>query len=327
MSCDRKSGPIAAQGARTTRPGQPSFNRYGVSIAAVFNRHVPITLNEPGTDGLPEAIRVLREWQHDGAPVPLHPGDLGWYCRFGEAATAAAVRTWSRAGQVLAVGLLDGPGLLRLAIAPASQQDEELARQLVADANRPERGILPAGDKYIEVRSGALFRELLADDGWDYDEPWAPLARDLAGPVPDCGLRIEVTSPDQAEVRAAVQRAAFDKSTFTAERWHAMAAGVAYADARCLVGYDGQDTAVAAATAWSAGPGRPGLLEPLGVHRDHRGHGYGTAISLAAAAALRELGSSSATVCTPSANLAAVTTYASAGFQQLPQVRDLHRGA
>jgi ribosomal protein S18 acetylase RimI-like enzyme len=128
-------------------------------------------------------------------------------------------------------------------------------------------------------------------------------------------------------VRAAVQRAAFDRSTFTEERWHAMAAGSAYADARCLVAYDEQDTPVAAATAWSAGPGRPGLLEPVGVHRDHRGHGHGKAISIAAAAALRQMGSSSATVCTPSANVGAVAAYRSAGFRQLPDVPDLRRRA
>jgi ribosomal protein S18 acetylase RimI-like enzyme len=84
---------------------------------------------------------------------------------------------------------------------------------------------------------------------------------------------------------------------------------------------------VAAATVWSAGPGRPGLLEPVGVHRDHRGHGYGTAITVAAAAALRDMGSSSAIVCTRSANLGAVATYRSAGFRQFPDVPDLHRSS
>jgi len=288
---------------------------------------VSIVLSRPGVDGLSEAVRVLREWQYDGAPMQLHPGDLGWHWRFGAEATAAAVRTWSRDGQVLAVGLLDSPGLLRLAIAPEAQHDEDLAPQMVADVTQPERGVLPRGNAYIEARFGALLPGLLFDDGWDADEPWTPLHRDLAEPVEDCGLRIEVTSPEQAHVRAAVQRAAFDRSTFTDARWHAMAAGSPYADARCLVAYDDQDTAVAAATVWSAGPARPGLLEPMGVHREHRGHGYGTAITVAAAAALRELGSSSAIVCTESANVSAVATYKSAGFQQLPDLRDLRRSA
>jgi ribosomal protein S18 acetylase RimI-like enzyme len=37
------------------------------------------------------------------------------------------------------------------------------------------------------------------------------------------------------------------------------------------------------------------------------------------------LGSSTATVCTRSANVAAVATYESAGFERLPDVRDLRR--
>ncbi len=295
--------------------------------AAVFEQGVSIVLSKPGLDGLSEVVRVLREWQCDGAPVQLHPGDLGWYWRFGADATAAAVRTWSRDGRMLAVGLLDGPELLRLAIAPDAQHDEELAHQMVADVTEPERGVLPQGSVSIEAPRGALFRGLLVDAGWEADESRASLSRDLAAPVEACGVRIAVIERTHAQVRAAVQRASFDTSTFTEERWHAMAAGVPYADARCLVAYDDQDMAVAAATVWSAGPGRPGLLEPMGVHREHRGRGYGTAITLAAAAALQELGSSSAIVCTASANVAAVATYESAGFQQLLEVRDLRRSA
>ena len=288
---------------------------------------VSIKLSTPAIDGLGEAVRVLREWQYDGAPMQLHPGDLGWHWRFGAEATASAVRAWSQDGRILAVGLVDGPELLRLAIAPEAEHDEELARQMAADVTRPERGVLPEGTVYVEARFGGPFRGLLLDDGWEADEPWTPLRRDLAEPVEGCGVRIEVTGPERAHVRSAVQRASFDRSTFTDERWHAMAAGPAYADARCLVAYDDRGAAVATATVWSAGPGRPGLLEPMGVHREHRGHGYGRAITVAAAAALRELGSSSAIVCAESSNVGAVATYRSAGFRQLPDVRDLRRSA
>ncbi|MCX5444192.1 GNAT family N-acetyltransferase [Streptomyces libani] len=284
-----------------------------------------IALGKPGVDGLGEAVGVLREWQYDGAPMQLHPGDLGWFWRLGAEATAAAVRTWSRDGQILAVGLLDGPGLLRLTIAPDAQRDEELAQQLVDDVTEPARGVLPEGKVNIEAPTGALVQDLLFEDGWNADEPWTPLRRDLREPVKDPGVRIEVVGPKQAHLFAAVHRAAFDGSRFTDERWHAMAAGLPYADARCLVAYDDQGDAVAAVTVWSAGPGRPGLLEPMGVHREHRRHGYGKAITVAAAAALQELGSSSANVCTPSSNAGAVATYRSAGFQQRPEVRDQYR--
>ncbi|MFE7314733.1 GNAT family N-acetyltransferase [Streptomyces sp. NPDC057555] len=281
-----------------------------------------MVLGKPKADGLSEAVGVLREWQNDGAPMQLHAGDLGWFWRFGAEATAAAVRTWSRDGQILAVGLLDGPGLLRLTIAPDAQRDEELAQQLREDLAETERGVLPEGKANVEAPRGALVHDLLFEDGWKAGEPWTPLRRDLTEPVRDPGVRIEVIGPDQAHVRATVQRAAFEGSTFTDEHWHAMSAGLPYADARCLVAYDDQGDAVAAVTVWSAGPGKPGLLEPMGVHREHRGHGYGRAITVAAAAALRRLGASSAIVCTPSSNIGAVATYRSAGFQQRPEVRD-----
>jgi GNAT superfamily N-acetyltransferase len=282
-------------------------------------------LSTPGVGGLGEIVGALREWQYDDAPMHLHPGDLGWHWRFGAAATAAAVRTWSRGGRILAVGLLDGPRVLRLAVAPGGEHDDELAEQMVADVTQPQRGVLPQGSVSIEARFGGLLSKLLRDEGWCAGEPWTPLQRDLSEPLEGGGLRIEVVGPEQASVRAGVQRAAFDGSTFTDERWHEMAAGSPYADARCLVAYDDRGTPVAAATVWSAGPGRPGLLEPMGVHREHTGHGYGTATSLAAAYALRELGCSSATVCTRSSNLGAIATYKSAGFHQLPEVPDLHR--
>ena len=286
-----------------------------------------IVLRTPDVDGLSEAVGVLREWQYDGAPMQLHPGDLGWFWRFGAAATAAAVRTWRRDGEILVVGLLDGPELLRLTIAPAAHRDAELAHRLVADVTEPERGVLPEGKVNVEAPMDALVQDLLSDAGWNTDEPWTPLRRDLTGPVQDPGVRIEVIGPEQAHVRTAVQRASFDKSTFTDERWYAMAAGLPYADARCLVAYDERGDAVAAVTVWSAGAGKPGLIEPMGVHREHRGHGYGTAINVAAAAALRELGSSSAIVCTPSANVGGVAAYKSAGFETRAEVCDKYRDA
>jgi GNAT superfamily N-acetyltransferase len=288
---------------------------------------VATVLGKSGVDGLGQVVGVLQEWQYEGAPVQLHPGDLGWFWRFGAEATAAAVRTWSRDGRILAVGLLDGPELLRLAIAPDAWRDEELANQLVEDVTQPERGVLPEGKVYLEAPMGALVQDLRFEDDWNTDEPRTPLRRDLTEPVEDPGVSIEVIGPEQAHVRTAVQRASFDRSTFTDERWHAMAAGVPYADARCLVAYDGQGRAVATVTVWSAGPGKPGLLEPMGVDREHRRQGYGKAITVAAAAELRELGSSSAIVCTPSSNVGAVATYKSAGFQQLPGTRDLRRDA
>lgn len=295
---------------------------------ALSDAVMEINLEQPGVGGLAELVGTLGSWQDDAAPFQLHPGDVGWLGRFGAEATAAAMRTWRRAGEILAVGELDLDefALVRLAIAPGAQQDEALAERLAADLSDPERGVLPAGAAYAEVPPGALVREPLAAAGWVRDDSWTPLQRDLTDPVEDPGLRIEVVGPSLVEERVEVQRASFANSTFTDERWHAMVAGPAYADARCLLAYDDQGVAVATVTVWSAGPGRPGLLEPMGVHRDHRGRGYGRAITVAAAAALRDLGASSATVCTPTENVAAVATYQAAGYQPLTERWDLQRG-
>lgn len=282
-----------------------------------------IAMSPPGVDGLGEAVGVLRQWQYDGAPMHLHPGDLGWQWRFGAEATARAVPTWRRDGEILAIGLLDGPGLVRVWIALA------LATTRSWPAGWPpmwhsrsaatcRRGASPSR---CDVRERSASCCSIA--GGTSTSGWTPLAE----PAEDRGVRIEVIGPEQAHVRVAAQRAAFDGSTFTDERWHAMATGSPYADAKCLVAYDDQRAAMAAATVWSAGPCMPGLLEAVGVHRAHRGHGYGTVITVAAAAALRDMGSSSAVVCTPSSNVGAVATYRSAGFQQLPDVRDLHRSS
>lgn len=286
-----------------------------------------IVLNEPGTDGLTGAVDALRGWQDDRTPPQLHPGDLGWAWALGAERLAAAVRTWSADGRIIAVGYLDAPEVLRLTTAPDLRQDGDLARQLLADLDDPERGVLPPGKVSLEVPDGALLREVLSAAGWHPDEPWTPLRHELAEPVRDSGLRIEVAGPGTAGVRTAVHRSAFGSPWFTEEIWHALAAGPVYADARCLIGYDDQDNAVAAATVWSAGPGRPGLLEPVGVHADHRGRGHGRAISVAAAAALRELGASTALVSAQSSNAAAVAAYRAAGYEPSPERLDVGRAA
>ncbi|HEY5457743.1 MAG TPA: hypothetical protein VIJ96_19940 [Acidothermaceae bacterium] len=189
-----------------------------------------IVLSTPTVDRLRETVGVLREWQYDGAPFQLHPGDLGWCWRLGAETTAAAVGNWSRDGQILAIGFLDGSDLLRVTMAPGARRDEELAQQLVDDITEPESGVLPRGKVSVEAPADALVQDLFLEDGWKTDEPWTPLRRDLTEQVPDSGVRIEVVGPDQVHDRVAVQRASFDTSTFTDGRWHTMAAGLRQGD-------------------------------------------------------------------------------------------------
>lgn len=279
----------------------------------------------PRVEDLPGLLRVLGGWQHDAAPLQLHPGDLGWTWRHGAADTAAALRTWSRAGRVEALAFLDGPGIVRLTTSPGAARDASLGERVVEDLARPDRGVAPEGEVAVESPTGSLVADLLLEAGWRVGEAWTPLRRDLADPVPEPGLRVEVVGPAEVAAYVGVHRSAFTGSRLTEQMWATMAAGPAYADAQALLVHDDRGRPVAGVTVWSAGPGRPGLLEPMGVHADHRGHGHGRAACLAAAAALRGLGATQALVCTPSANVGAVATYAAAGFERLPERFDRAR--
>jgi ribosomal protein S18 acetylase RimI-like enzyme len=106
-----------------------------------------------------------------------------------------------------------------------------------------------------------------------------------------------------------------------------MSDGLPYADARCLVLRNKIGESVAAATVWSAGTGRPGYIEPMGVHRLHRGRGYGTQMVLACAQHLQEMGASSVYTVTPGTNVGAIATYTAAGLEPLDEIRAQYREA
>lgn len=279
----------------------------------------------PTADDLPAIIDLVGSWQTEGQPVQVHPGDLGWYQRFGAEALASALRLWGDNGETVAVGFLDESELIRLAISPAYDDDASLAEVVVADLSGALSDLLPPGKGIVEARFGSALRRILAEAGWTSDAPWTTLHRDLSDRLPPISLRIETVDSDHIDDRLRVESAAFPGSSLTRQRWAQMADGHAYRQARCLVGYTETGQAAGAVTVWSAGRGRPGVIEPLGVHSDHRGHGFGVGMTLAAASALRELGASSVTVATPSSNTAAVATYRAAGMGILGEVADFVR--
>lgn len=286
---------------------------------------VAISLSAPHSSELEPVLATLRSWQAEDQQVPLHPGDLGWHHLRGAQAVAADLRLWRLGSRPAALGMLDGPRLVRLALAPDLLEDEELARALGEDIASSDRGVLPGGRASVEARSAPALRRQLRAQGWIEGEPWVPLRHDLAAPVEEASLQIAPVAEADIEDYAAVHRAAFDSSGVTAERLGTMLTGPAHREAVSLLGRDRDGAAVAVLTAWSAGPGRPGLIEPLGVHPEHRGRGHGRAMCLAAAAWLRSSGSSSATVCTPRSLTGAVATYLSAGYGALPEIPDLER--
>ena len=291
-----------------------------------------IQLAVPPVSELPDLGAVLDRWQSDDGPLHLHIGDLGWYSLRGGDATAQALRVWRCGDSIRAIGLLDGQDLLRLSVDPDFSHDDSLARQIESDIDSSNSAVFGTGAAIVEARGATRLCDRLKARGWGADEAWTPLSRDLSLPVEEPGIRVEVAGPDDAEAWTAVHWSAFRGVPYTTDarerfvsRWHAMMSGPFSSRAQCLLGYDSSGVPIAVTTVWSAGPNRPGLLEPLAVHRDHQGHGYGKAIAIAAAKSLQQLGSSSASVCAESSNKGAVAAYSSAGYTPRTQVRDLRR--
>lgn len=284
-----------------------------------------ISVSTPTPDRVGEVMDVLASWQRDEAPMQLHPGDIGWHHLVGAERTAADLRVWQRDGRTVAIGLVDGPDLLRLTVAPEVFDDARLADRVVADIADPDSGILTGDTIRIETPLGSQLRERAQAAGWQADEPWTPLRLSLADPVPEHGLVVaRVTDPERAALWSEISYAAFaNQGSPDPQRWANLNQSPRVDQARLLLGQDPDGECVAMCAVWSAGPGRPGLLEPMGVHPDHRGHGYGVAICRVAAQTLRELGASSLVVYTPASNTGGVATYEKAGFQRRDDMADL----
>ncbi|MFJ9887536.1 GNAT family N-acetyltransferase [Streptomyces sp. NPDC091287] len=278
------------------------------------------------------ALRALRAWTPPDAPSgSLHPGDVGWLLRLDDAtvylwtdALASArdsartsgrtdARASSQAGArsgdaakaaPVAVGFLDGP-VLRVTAAP----DADFGA-LAADA---EDLLVPGNDA----------TDGLPVPGWepDTEEPWLVFSW---SPGPVSSRAVQVTGSDAAD-RALVHRAAFAGSTFSVDHWRRMKESPAgHLAVETLVRTPAGDPA-AAATGWFGGTGRCGLLEPVGTHPDHRGHGYGRDAVRGACAALADRGASAVAVLTPARNEAAAALYRSAGFTLVRENHDWTR--
>lgn len=296
-----------------------------------------ISLETPGPDQLVELAEELARWQQIPWTGQLHPGDLGWHSSVGADRSARDLRVWRNGARVVALGMLDGPGLIRLAIAPDCTADTSLAEAMAHDLENPA-GLLPEGPvNVIEARGATALQSELRRRGWAEDEEWTPLVLELTDEprwerLETSGLRIESVGAEGAAEWTAAHWSSFKGTPYTHEaqagfvrRWSTLMTGPLAPRAQSLIGYDPAGAAVAVTTVWNAGEGRPGLVEPMGVHRDHQGKGYGVAITQAAAMALHQAGASAAAVVAENSNPAALATYTAAGFTAAPSVCDLAR--
>lgn len=262
-----------------------------------------------------DAVLVsLADWEEAAAYLTtLHPGDVGWAMR--QPDDAFALHSWWDDGVLVAVVLVEGDAA-RCRLSPAHSRDRALAEAVAETCD---------GVTWYDAQPGTRLRVELGARGWQPDPaPWVTLYTDLAPGSPMPAL-VAPTRPDDVADRVGVQRRGFAGSTFTVEAWHRMAASPAFDPRLDLLARDESGAPVSAGTAWHAGPGRCGILEPVATDPDHRGHGHGRRVVHGLKAALAEVGAGGVAVCTPASNRAALALYRAAGFHPVELVHALHR--
>jgi len=278
------------------------------------------------TSDIERIIGRLHEWQGpDWYGGGMQAGDVSWKHRFGDQAVAEAITEFiDTDGAVLAVMMRDTPDRWWFAMDPVRYGDRPLAAAIADWAD----GLTGVDSCAIDgPASPALWRRELARRGFQSSDEvfvhfWRPLSDADAVDVP--GVTSTGTTQD-IEDRVTVQRGAFDNSTFTVERWHAMAAGPGFRPELDLVARTADGAPAAALTAWFAGAGRCAMIEPMGTHRDFRRQGHGTRVLRGACAALARLGASGVTVMTYASSPAAVRVYRAAGFRSVGLLTEMVR--
>ena len=296
-----------------------------------------LSVETPARNQLMELVEELAQWHQIPWAGQLHPGDLGWHSSVGAERSASDLRVWKNGTRPVALGMLDGPGLIRLATAPDCMADTSLAHAMAGDLENPS-GLFPEDLVNVgEARGATALQAELRRRDWTEDEEWTPLVLELTGEprwerLEQSGLRTEIVDAEGSAEWTAVHWSSFKGTPYTDEareafmrRWYTLMTGPFSGRAQSLIGYDSTGAAVAVTTVWSAGEGRPGLVEPMGVHRDHQGKGYGVAITQAGAQALHQAGASAAAVVAENSNPAALATYTAAGFTAGASVSDLAR--
>ncbi|WP_270241002.1 GNAT family N-acetyltransferase [Kocuria marina] len=296
-----------------------------------------VTYSVPAPELLTAVVEQLARWQVDPWAGHLHPGDLGWHSSVGPEQMARDLRVWELDGEAVALGMLDGPEVLRIAVSPELNQDQALAQRIADNLNENAVDFFTGQEAIVEARGASALRQALRSSGWIDDDAWTPMTLALSTPLDlarleAAPLNIVEVGPEAAADWTSVHWSSFKGTPFTkdarswfVDRWTHIMTGPFAARAQSLMAYDGSGQPVAVTTVWTAGEGRPGLVEPMGVHRDHHGRGYATAITLAGARTLQRRGASSAAVVAENSNLAALATYRSAGFLTQEQVTDLKR--
>ena len=247
------------------------LRKYGAGQNSIrLTTQVRIAYDTPTVDLLPLIAEQLSLWQRDPWAGHIHPGDLGWHSSVGPEQMAKDLRVWTLEGVPIAMGMLDGSEVLRMAIDPSLANDKNVADRLAHNLNEPDSGLFTGGEAIIEARGAHALSAALKAAGWVDDEPWTPMALDLTGALDmtrldRSGIRVEQACPAAADVWTSIHWSSFKGTPYDDEarsrfvqRWTRLMTGPFADRAHSLVAYDPDGTPVAVTTVWTAGDEGPG---------------------------------------------------------------------
>ena len=181
--------------------------------------------------------------------------------RHGREETAKLLSVWrSSSGEIGAVAIAEGGDGIWLQISPELLRDGDLAGSIADDIER-------LGLKSVAYPSipAAIRRELgvrlFAIDQGPWLHLWRPLVDEDVQEIPGV---VSTATDALIEMRVGVQRAAFERSTFTREKWSQMAEGPSFRREFDLIALNEDGVGVSAVTVWLSGTGTCGVVEPMG---------------------------------------------------------------
>jgi mycothiol synthase len=261
--------------------------------------------------------------------VPGTPGDLAWWTAQGgpDADWSSRIRTWERAGRVVAWGWFQPPNGLDWFVGDGLDEGGE--REVRA-------AILGWFGATVRDQPGGAAEartiETWAADGWSeatflVRAGWTPTETTLSQHVQPLDLPLDplrvpdgyvlrtMRGPEDIPARVEVHRAAFAPSKLTVEKYRILVEQDGYAWDRDVVVEAPDGSFAAFAMCWADPVGQVGEFEPVGTHPDHQRRGLGRVVMRHGLRLLRAAGMRDAIVFSLAANRASEALYRSAGFQ------------
>lgn len=267
---------------------------------------------------LREMQALLQEkWRREKPLVRTHVGDVAWWSREGDFDN---VGLWREDGELVAWAWFTPPAELDFHLHPDRRSDQQLLDEVLdwfghraADGSARAVWALEDEEDAIAALEEAGFE---AAGDWWFVHLVRPLEQLPAVAVAD-GFLLRHVAPGDVARRVDVQRAAFERSTTTEEKYARLVETWPYSPELDVVVEAPDGRFAAFCLAWLDDANAVGELEPVGAHPSFRRRGLAHAACAQALAVLRELGADTAVVyaLAGAGDGGALSLYRSLGFE------------